>query len=105
MDFRDRIKAVINERPELTVRKVSLEAGLSDSALHKLLTGSTKSPTLETLEKLAYALDVDARWLAYGEGDPERATDLGALIERMSQDDQEQAYAVLKARADRRSAA
>ena len=61
MDFRDRIKAVINERPELTVRKVSLEAGLSDSALHKLLTGSTKSPTLETLEKLAYALDVDAR--------------------------------------------
>lgn len=97
MDIRDRIKAVIAAKPELSVRKVSLSAGLSDSALHKFLSGSTDSITLKTVEKLAAALEVDARWLAYGEGDPDMASDLSSILKRIPEDQREQALRVLEA--------
>ena len=97
MDIRDRIKAVIAEKEGLTVRKVSLAAGLSDSALHKFLSGATDSITLKTVEKLASALEVDARWLTYGEGDPELAADVGLIFNRIPEDQREQALRVLEA--------
>lgn len=96
MDFRDRINAIIDADDELTVRNVSLKAGLSDSALNKLLKGDVRSPTLETIEKLAEALDVDARWLAFGEGDPERYADVGRLLETMRDERRKQAMEFLQ---------
>lgn len=96
MDLRARIEAVIEKRPDLTVRKVSLLAGLSDSWLHKLLKGGVRSPTLETIEKLAEALDVDPRWLAFGEGDPERFADIGRMVERFSEEQAEMARQMLQ---------
>ena len=97
MDIRERINAVIKANPAMSVRNVSLAAGLSDSALHKFLTGSTVSLTLDTVDKLAEALGVDPAWLAYGEGSPDRATKIAKVLERISAQDQERALAVLEA--------
>ena len=63
--FVDRIK----ERLEATgksVRKASLDAGLSETALKDLLANEKQSPKLETLEKLAVSLGADPAWLAFG---------------------------------------
>lgn len=87
--MRERIKAVIAEKPDLSVRNVSLAAGMSDSALNKFLNGSVDSITIRTAEKLAKALEVDARWLVFGEGDPEEARDIADAIEELSAANQE----------------
>ena len=96
VDIRDRIKAVIDAKPGLTVRNVSLAAGLSDSALHKFLTGATDSLTLKTVDKLADALGVDAFWLAYGKGEPEQATDVEKEFNRIAPEQRDQALRVLR---------
>lgn len=87
MDIRERIRWAIEQNPELTIRNVSLEAGLSDSALHKFLTNQTTDLKLNTVTKLAEALGVDPVWLAYGEGDPEPASDMGALLGKLNEQD------------------
>lgn len=87
---------MIDANPEMSVRSVSLAAGLSDSALHKFLTGATDSLTLKTVDKLAEALGVDAQWLAYGEGSPERAGELASLWDRIAERDREQARRILE---------
>lgn len=97
MDIRDRIQAVLDRNPGMSLRSVSLDAGLSDSMLHKFMKGSTRSLTLETVDKLAKALNVDPVWLAYGEGDPERASEIDALLKRIPEDQREQALRVLQA--------
>jgi transcriptional regulator with XRE-family HTH domain len=96
MDIRARIVSVINENPEMSVRSVSLAAGLSDSALHKFLSGATESLTLKTVGKLAEALGVDVRWLAFGEGDPDQAGDIADTWERIPQDQRDQARRILE---------
>ena len=97
MDIRARIRSVIDQNAEMSVRNVSLAAGLSDSALHKFLTGSTTSLTLDTVDKIADALGVDPAWLAYGEGSPERASRIGAVFDRIAKEDQDKALRVLEA--------
>lgn len=74
MDLRARIQAIIDAKPELTFRKVSLDAGLSDSMLHKFMTGQTKSITVENLEAVAGALGVTLRHLMFGEPDIENVS-------------------------------
>ena len=96
MDIRERIKAIISEKADLTVRSVSLAAGLSDSALHKFLTGATDSVTLKTVDKLADALGVDPMWLAYGEGTPEQASDISDMIGRIPQNRHQEVMAILE---------
>jgi len=96
MDIRARIRSIIDGNPEMTVRSVSLAAGLSDSALHKFLTGATESVTLKTVEKLAKALGVDERWLAYGEGEPDLASDIADTWERIPEDQKPQARRILE---------
>jgi transcriptional regulator with XRE-family HTH domain len=95
-EVRARIRAVIERRDDLTVRSVSLAAGLSDSALHKFLSGATDSLTLKTVNKLADALGVDPVWLAYGEGDPDRAAPIGDTWDRVPLELREQARRVLE---------
>lgn len=85
MDMRERIKSVIDADDSLSVRNVSLRAGLSDSWLHKLLKGEVRSPTLEAIERVAEVLDVDPRWLAFGEGTQERYTDIAQIIEGLTE--------------------
>lgn len=97
MDMRARIIAVIESKADMSVRKVSLAAGLSDSMLHKFLTGATDSITIKNAEKLATALKVDPRWLIFGEGDPEEASDIANLIRRIPPEWHDKAIAVLEA--------
>lgn len=96
MDIRARIISIIDSNPEMSVRSVSLAAGLSDSALHKFLTGATESLTLKTVDKLAEALGVDAAWLAYGEGSPERASEITKLWDRIADNQRDLARDVLE---------
>jgi len=72
MDLRVRIQAIIDQNPGLTYRKVSLDAGLSDSMLHKFMTGQTKSITVENLEAIARALGVSLRHLMFGHPDDDK---------------------------------
>ena len=83
--MRARILAVIEAKPELSVRNVSLTAGLSDSALGKFLKNSNEDMKIENAKAVAKALGVDPVWLIFGEGDPEEAADMTAKIERMAQ--------------------
>jgi len=92
MDLRDRIKSLIDHNPGLTVRSVLLAAGLSDSMLHKFLTNQTDSMNIKTVEKLAAVLNVDPRWLAFGEGGPEVFTDISEKIDRLP--DQQRAIVI-----------
>src|SRR5690606_25184563 len=96
MDIRDRIRSIIDANPDMSVRSVSLAAGLSDSLLHKFLKGSTDSITLKTVDKLAEALGVDPVWLAYGEGGPERASSISALFDKIAEEDKAAALRMLE---------
>lgn len=100
MDIRARIISIIDANPDMTVRNVSLAAGLSDSALHKFLTGATESITLKTVEKLAKALGVGERWLAYGEGEPEMATKVTKIFDRIAEEDRAAALRMLESLAE-----
>lgn len=61
----------IKERLEATgksVRRASLDAGMSETALKDLLANSKQFPKLDTIEKLAESLEADPAWLAFGVG-------------------------------------
>lgn len=73
MELRPRIQALLDEKG-LTVRGVSLRAGLSDSMLHKFMTGATKSMTVENLERVAGALDVSLRHLMFADPDDDNVS-------------------------------
>lgn len=65
-----------------SARAVSLAAGMSPDAIRDLgrpKRGKLTSPTIETIEKLAHALDVTPEWLAFGAGDPAARRDLYIL--------------------------
>lgn len=96
MDIRDRIHSLIDADDKRTVRNVSLKAGFSSSWLDKFLKGDVRSPTLDSIEKLAVALEVDARWLAFGEGTPERYADIGRMIEKMTEEQAELARQMIQ---------
>lgn len=71
MGPRERIKAYIDERDQLSYASVSKAAGLSDSAVHKYVTGQVKSMTLENIEKVARAMGASFRWVVFGDGHPD----------------------------------
>lgn len=70
MTPRERLAAVMKEK-DMSARAVSLKAGLSDSLVHKYLTGQTKSITVDNLEKVAKALGVSLRYLMFGKAEDE----------------------------------
>lgn len=97
MDMRDRIMEVIAKHQDFSVRRISLAAGLSDSMLHKFLTGATDSMTIKNAEKLANALEVDPRWLIFGEGEADQASDITNLIRKIPPEWHDKAVAILEA--------
>jgi transcriptional regulator with XRE-family HTH domain len=92
MDARARIKSIMAEKG-LSARKVSLDAGLSDSMVHKYLTGQTDSITVDNLEKIAKALGVSFRHLMFG--DPE-SDKVAYIWDRISERDRQRALRVLE---------
>lgn len=97
MDIRDRIRKVLDERPDLSPRNVSLAAGLSDSMIHKYLTGATRSMTVENLESVAKALGVNSRWLIFGDAPQMPDEKLVHIWDHIPQRRRDQALRVLEA--------
>lgn len=100
MPIRARINQLLQENPHLSVRRVSLDAGLSDSMLHKYLTGQTASMTVANLEKLASALGVSSRWLIFGDTPREDDPELALIWGHIPAAKRAQALKVLEAFAD-----
>ena len=97
MDIRSRIKETLDAKPDLSPRSVSLSAGLSDSMVHKFMTGATKSMTVDNLEKIAGALGVSARWLIFGDGSREVSPQLVYIWDHIPAARRDQALKVLEA--------
>lgn len=96
MDVRDRINEILRAHPDWSPRSVSLKAGLSDSMLHKFLTGATRSMTLENMEAVAEALQVDPRWLLWGDEPPRAEEVVVKMFDRIPKNRRSQALAVLE---------
>lgn len=56
----------------LRQQDVVMRGGLSQSSLSFVQSGKTKSLSMENIFRLADALECDARWLALGEGSPDK---------------------------------
>lgn len=70
-EITDRLRAMIEQSGE-SRRGLSLRAGLSDSAVRMIEKHPDSSPTVETMSKLARALNVAPEWLAFGVGETSR---------------------------------
>lgn len=58
----------IKTRFKLRNRDLSRIAGVSDTAINKIISGVTESPDVRTLTSLGKKLNLSADWLFYGEG-------------------------------------
>ena len=58
----------IKSRFKLRNRDLSRIAGVSDTAINKIISGVTESPDVRTLTSLGKKLNLSAEWLFYGEG-------------------------------------
>lgn len=65
--IRDRLRAVRKARA-LTLVALGSAAGVTHATIQHIETGRTV-PGIDTVEKIATALGVDPRWLAYGGDD------------------------------------
>ncbi|TDE34149.1 helix-turn-helix domain-containing protein [Antarcticimicrobium sediminis] len=54
--FAQRLKAILDSRPEITESGLATKAGLSDSVVRKILKGTTKNPRVDTAIKVCAAL-------------------------------------------------
>lgn len=54
--FAERLRAVIDNDPNLTEAGLATRAGLSNSVIRKLLAGDTKNPRIDTAMKICAAL-------------------------------------------------
>lgn len=59
----------------LSRRAASEKAELSETFIRDVVEGRAKSPRLQSLEKLAQALETTVEWLRTGAGDPNRVED------------------------------
>jgi len=57
MEVKDRIKKELNTK-NWSVYKLAKEANLAQSTLSDILSGKNKNPNLDTLEKIANALNI-----------------------------------------------
>lgn len=58
-EFKKNLKAILEERKDKTnPKKLSLEAGLGETAIRDILQNRSASPKLETIHKIANALNV-----------------------------------------------
>ncbi|NNU62454.1 helix-turn-helix domain-containing protein [Ochrobactrum soli] len=70
----------------LSMRKASLDAGLSDAFIRNIISGKSESPRGINLSKLAHTLQTTESWLLTGDG-PEDAESLESGT--VSQDDKD----------------
>lgn len=63
----DRVQSRL-KKLDLSMRKASLDAGLSDAFIRNIVAGKSTSPRGINLSKLARALNTTESWLLHGEG-------------------------------------
>lgn len=95
MTIRARIDEAMALMPGMSYRKLSLEAGLSDSMVHKFMTSSTQSMSIDKLITIADVLNVDPRWLIFGETTPPNS--VINIWDRIADADKPRAMAILEA--------
>lgn len=95
MTIRARIDEAIALNPGMTYRKLSLAAGLSDSMMHKFMTSSTHSMSIDKLITVADVLNADPRWLIFGETTPPDG--VINIWDRIAAKDKPRAIAILEA--------
>lgn len=64
--WRDRLKEILKERPDLSMKSLSLKAGLSESGVRDILSRGV-APTVETFIAIASAAGVPPGWLLNGD--------------------------------------
>lgn len=100
MNIRDRIRKVLDEHPEWAVTAVSKKAGFSNSTLGKFLNpdgpGGIQSMTIDRLEALAVALEVNPRWLIFGDYPREVDAKIAYIWDHIPESRKAQARAVLE---------
>ena len=69
-DIPQRLARLLKERG-LKMKPVSLAAGLGETAVTDIIRGKAKKPRMETLTRIAEAIEVDPQVLIYGETNPE----------------------------------
>lgn len=99
MDIRTRIQELIDADPALTVRGVSLKAGLGETTLRNFLKGMTLSMTVDNVEKVAAVLGKSARYLLYGD-----EGEVSYIWDRIPEKKRDQALRVLETFAERSKA-
>ena len=80
MEWFERVKE-IKKRKNITTDALAQLTGIAKGTLNKLLTGQTKNPSLDTVEKIASALGTSVSYIAYG---AEENTPHGDLFEKYS---------------------
>lgn len=96
MGVRERIKQYIDETDGISYASVSKAAGLSDSAVHKYVTGQIHSMTYEKIERITKAMGASLRWVIFGDGHP----DVENIWDRIPEWRRAQALKVLETFAD-----
>ena len=96
--IRERIEMVVSLNADMTYRKLSLLSGLSDSMMHKFMSGSTQSMNVDNLISVAEVLHVDPRWLIFGDKHPPYK--LAEVWEKISDSDKPRALTVLRSFAE-----
>lgn len=66
--FRDRLRRLRTDR-KMSITQLAYAAGVSEGAIRQMESGQTKWPALPAAIRMAYALGVDPRDLAFGDSD------------------------------------
>ena len=92
MEWFERVKA-IKKQKNITTEMLSEQTGIAKGTLNKLLTGQTKNPSYDTIERIAAALCTSVTYRAYG---IEENSEHSGLFEKYSKLDQKGKEAVAK---------
>lgn len=84
MEWFERVKE-IKKRKNITTDRLAELSGIAKGTLNKLLTGQTKNPSLDTVEKIASALGSSVAYIAYGTEDN---SDKSGIYEKYARLDQ-----------------
>ena len=74
-NFPERLSALLSERG-ISQAELSRLAKVDKAYISNLLSGNKSNPSAEYVKRLAEALEVNSRWLEYGEGDKMFSSDV-----------------------------
>ncbi len=87
--IQDRLRKALDERGWDIATLSRQIPGLSHQSVYKWFSGETRFPRPDHLFLVADLLEVDARWLATGEGQMKREEDYNRLAEQLTPEDRD----------------